>query len=145
MRYLAIDYGKKRIGLALCDPSETIVSPFGVVTGRKNLLPTIAGIIEEHHVKALVIGLPVNMDGSIGPQAEIAKKFAEKISRHLDIPIHLQDERLTTFAAEQQLAPAQLSAKKQKQRIDAVAAAEILQAFLDKKTENSAREDEEGE
>ena len=133
MRYLAIDYGDKRTGLAICDPAETIASPLTVIQGQKELLKKIADIVETENVEAIVLGLPLNMDGSQGFQAKLVSKFAEQLKNHLDIPIHFQDERLSTFTAEEKLAQTEFTRKKKKKRLDAIAAAEILQAFLDSK------------
>ena len=133
MRYLAIDYGSKRTGLAICDPAETIASPLTVIQGQKELLKKIADIVEAENVEAIVLGLPLNMDGSTGPQAELVFKFADQLKAHLDIPILFQDERLSTFTAEEKLSRTEFTRKKKKKRLDAIAAAEILQVFLDNK------------
>jgi len=130
MRYLAIDYGDKRTGLAICDPQETVVSPLLVIEGQKNLIEKIADVIETENAQAIVIGLPLNMDGSAGPRAKLVQQFADKLKNRINVPIFLQDERLTSFAAEQQIAPAGLTRKKKKKRLDAIAAAQILDAFL---------------
>jgi putative Holliday junction resolvase len=137
MRYLAIDYGSRRTGLAICDPTETIVSPLAVVDSRKGLLKKIGEIIEAEHVGAIVIGLPLNMDDTKGPQAQLVLEFTEKLKKELRIPVHLQDERLSSFAAEEKLVIAQYSREKKKERLDAVAAAEILELFLEQKSSNS--------
>lgn len=131
MRYLAIDYGTKRTGLAICDPSETIVSPLAVIRTQKELLQKIKNIIETENVDAVVLGLPLNMDDSHGFQAEIVKKFAEQLKNSLNIPIYLQDERLSSYGAEQKLACAEFTRAQKKERLDAVAAAEILEIFLE--------------
>jgi len=133
MRYLAIDYGDKRTGLAICDSAETIASPLAVIEGQKDLLKRITDIVRSENVEAIVLGLPLNMDNSKGSQAERVTRFAEQLKAHLKIPIHFQDERLTSFAAEGKLAPAEFTRKKNKKRLDAVAAAEILEAFLQQK------------
>jgi len=133
MRYLAIDYGTKRTGLAICDASETIASPLAVLSGQKELLNKIAEIVEAENVDAIVLGLPLNMAGSEGSQTRLVLKFAEKLKGRLSIPVHLQDERLSSFSAEEKLAPAEFTRAKRKKRIDAVAAAEILEAFLGQK------------
>ena len=133
MKYLAIDYGEKRTGLAICDASETIVTPLTVISGQKELPKRIADIVEKEGAEAIILGLPLNMDGSEGPQAKLVLKFAEQLRERLDIPIHLQDERLSSFNAEQKLAPAELTKSKKKKRLDAVAAASILEAFLEQR------------
>ena len=133
MRYLAIDYGDKRTGLAICDHAEIIASPLTVIQGQKELPKKIADIVETENVEAIVLGLPLNMDGSTGPQAELVFKFTDQLKAHLDIPIHFQDERLSSFSAKEKLSQTEFTRKKKKKRLDAIAAAEILQAFLDSK------------
>jgi putative Holliday junction resolvase len=148
MRYLSIDYGTKTTGLAICDPTETIVSPLASLPTAKGLISRILAFIQSENVSVIVLGLPLNMDGSSGGQAEIIRAFADRLKEHISIPIFFQDERLTTFAAEGKLADwsfnqkrgklvrrsdseGGLTRKKKKSRIDALAAAEILQQFLD--------------
>lgn len=133
MRYLAIDYGNKRTGLAICDAKETIVSPLTVIHGQKELLKKIKNKVEDENVEAIVLGLPLNMDDSQGPQAKLVFKFADQLKAHIDIPIHFQDERLSTFGAEEKLAAADFTRGKKKKRLDAVAAAQILESFLEQK------------
>ncbi len=134
MRYLAIDYGTKRTGLAICDSAETIASPLTVIQGQKELLKKIAEVIETENVEAVVLGLPLNMDGSESTQTKLVLKFAGQLKEHLHIPVHLQDERLSSFGAEEKLIPANYTRKKKKKRLDAVAAAEILESFLQQNT-----------
>lgn len=133
MRYLAVDHGTKRTGLAICDPGETIVSPLAVIEGQQGLIEMIARTVATEHVEAIVLGLPLNMDDSAGPQAKLVLKFAEQLENVLDIPVHFQDERLSTFGAEDKLAAAELTKKKKKKHLDAIAAAEILETFLQDK------------
>jgi putative holliday junction resolvase len=133
MRYLAIDYGTKRTGAAICDPSETIVSPLAVIEGQKGLLDRIVQIVETENVGAIVLGLPLNMDDSVGPQAKLVFEFAEQLKSRLSIPVYLQDERLTSFAAEQKLVHLKSAKKKKQKRLDAIAAAAILETFLEHK------------
>ncbi len=131
MRYLAIDYGTKRTGLAICDPTETIISPLAIIKSRKELLHKIIEIVEAESVGAVVLGLPLNMDDSKGSQAQLVLKFAERLRSHLKIPVYLQDERLSTYTAEEKLSLANLARSKIVDRLDAVAAGEILEAFLE--------------
>ncbi len=133
MRYLAIDYGTKRTGLAICDVDETIASPLTVIHGQKGLLEKIAKLVEAEDVGAIVLGLPLNMDDSQGLQAKLVLKFAEKLRKSLSILIHLQDERLSSFSAEEKLSSAGIKKTAKKDRLDAIAAAEILEAFLEQK------------
>lgn len=131
MRYLAIDYGIKRTGLAVCDAQETIASPLKVLQGEKRLVEEIEQIVTSENIEGIVLGLPLNMDGSQGPQARQVLAFAGRLRQQLAIPIHLQDERLSSFGAEEKLQTTGLSRSKRRERLDALAAAEILQAFLD--------------
>jgi len=135
MRYLAIDYGAKHTGLAICDPAETVASPLTVIEGQKDLLKKIKDVVEAENVEAVVVGLPLNMDDSAGSQARLVFQFAEQLEKALNIPVHFQDERLSTFGADEKLAAAELSIRKKKKRLDAIAAAEILEAFLEQKKE----------
>ena len=134
MRYLAIDHGTKRTGLAICDAAETISSPLTVLHGQKGLLKKIADIVEAENAGAVVVGLPLNMAGTESSQTKLVRKFAEQLKDQLSVPVHLQDERLSSFGAEEKLAPADFTRGKRKKRLDAVAAAEILEAFLEQKT-----------
>jgi len=137
MRYLAIDYGLKRLGLAICDAQEMIVSPLCQVTSDpKNLTKTLAhlaSIIQEDQVQAVVMGLPLNMDDSEGPQAKCTRDFSKQLDKVISIPIHFQDERLSSAAADELLADSGLSSKKRKEKRDMLAACDILQEFLDQK------------
>jgi putative Holliday junction resolvase len=133
MRYLAIDHGTKRTGLAICDPDETIVSPLPVKEGQQGLMEMIARTVATEQVGAVVLGLPLNMDDSAGPQAKLVFKFAEQLEKVLDIPVHFQDERLSSFGAQEKLAAAELTKKKKKKHLDAIAAAQILETFLEEK------------
>jgi len=131
MRYLAIDYGMKRTGLAVCDAGERIVSPLGVLAGSKGLLDRILQIIATERIEAVVVGLPLNMDGSEGLQAKRVRAFAGQLRGRVEIRLYFQDERLSSFAAEQKLQETGLSRGKRRERVDALAAAEILEAFLE--------------
>ncbi len=133
MKYLAIDYGTKRIGLAICDRDETIVSPHSIIECDSRAVERITHTARLEQVEALVVGLPLNMDGTEGPQAKIVRQFTEELKGLIDLPIYFQDERLTSFAADHKLTPAELTGKKKKKRLDAVAAATILEAFIENK------------
>ena len=133
MRYLAIDYGRRRTGLAICDRAEMLASPLAVIGGGSGAVEEILDVIKAENVEAVVIGLPLNMDDSQGPQAKIVMGFAERLKKGLDIPVYFQDERLSTFEAEQKLAGTEMSRKKKKKHLDAVAAAHILETFLERK------------
>jgi len=134
MRYLAIDYGLKRVGVALCDANETIVSPLCHVqaeaSGRQKLFEQFRRMVQEHQVEAIVVGLPLNMDNSEGDQAKLTRKFADELALAVNLPVHLQDERLSSAAANEKLALSGLSRKKQRQKRDMLAACDILEEFL---------------
>jgi putative Holliday junction resolvase len=131
MKFLAIDYGSRRTGLAVCDPSQTICSPLAVLDSTRDLIAQITEFIKTENAEAVVIGLPLNMDDSEGPQAKSVRAFAADLAKSIEIQIHFQDERLTSFVADEKLDMTDLSPAQKKQRRDAVAAADILQSFLD--------------
>lgn len=133
MRYLAIDYGVKRTGLAICDAAETIATPVSVITGQGGLIAKIIEVIEDEKIEAVVLGLPLNMDGTDSSQTKKVRGFGEQLAANKEIPLHFQDERLTSFEAEQKLAGLGITRKKKKKHLDAIAAAAILQAYIDKK------------
>lgn len=135
MRYLAIDHGDKRTGLAVCDKSETLVSPLSVITtsGQAELLRQVSEAIRSEHIEAIVVGMPFNMDDTEGPRAKKVRAFAAALSENTDIPVFFQDERLSSFEAEGQILDLELTRKKKKKRLDAIAAAAILRSFLDNK------------
>ena len=132
-RILGLDLGTRTIGLALSDVGHTIATPFDTIR-RTKLKPDIGqlmGIIADQGVGALVLGLPVNMDGSEGPRCQATRQFAADLLKALDHPLAFWDERLSTRAAEAALLEADLSRKRRAEIIDKVAAAVILQAYLD--------------
>jgi len=133
MRYLAIDYGLKQTGFAICDPTETFCSPLSVHAGQKGLLEKIVELVKAESIGGIVMGLPLNMDDSAGPQAKLVTRFAEQLKKLIEVPVYFQDERLSTFAAKEKLAGIELTRGKKKKRLDAIAAAEILSAFLEQK------------
>ncbi len=131
MRYLAIDYGLKRTGLAVCDADETLASPLVVLTGQGGLIEKIRQAAADQAVDAIVFGLPLNMDGTEGDQAKRVRDFAAETIKQIKLPLFFQDERLSTFDAEKKLAALGITRKKKKKHLDAIAAAAILQAFID--------------
>lgn len=135
MRYLAIDHGQKRTGLAVSDASETLVSPHSVIETQSSveLLRRILPVIADEQIEAIVVGLPYNMDGSEGPRAKQVRRFADQLAEKVEIPILFYDERLSSFEAEGLMTEMELTRKKKKKRLDAIAAAAILRAFLDSK------------
>jgi len=130
MRYLAIDYGNRRTGLAICDAAETIATPLAVIDGQKNLMQKIEDVVEAEAISAVVVGLPLSMDDSESPQTKRVLSFVEQLKECLHMPVYLQDERLSSFSAERKVAGAKLTNEKKKKWLDAIAAATILEAFL---------------
>ena len=133
MRVLGIDLGERTLGLALSDPGRILASALRTIrrTSESKDLEELARVIEEHEVTEIVVGHPLNMNGSRGPQAMKAEAFAELLRERFRLPVQLWDERLSTVAAERTLLEADLSRKKRKKVIDHVAAAFFLQGFLD--------------
>ena len=133
-RLLGVDLGTKTIGLALSDVSRTVASPFETLMRVKLTADAekIAAIVAQHEVGGLVIGLPINMDGSDGPMAQRARQFARDMAERLKLPVALWDERLTTAAVERGMIEADFSRKKRARLIDSAAAAYMLQGALDR-------------
>jgi putative holliday junction resolvase len=137
MRTLAIDLGAKRVGLALSDEGGRFATPYEVleVASPRHALEQVLPVIQREGVRRVVVGLPLNMDGTPGPAARAAVAWAAGIS---SVPVVFVDERLSSFDAEQQLndrkrSGEKLTRKRRKEQLDAVAAAGFLQAFLDGK------------
>ena len=136
MRYLGLDLGTKTIGLAISDKTALIATSYKVLHHDNNpesCLGELKSIIESFNIEALVLGLPKNMTNTLGERAEATLKFKEFLESNLNIPIYLEDERLTTKSAESLLLEGNTSRKKRKKVIDKVAATIILQSFLDKR------------
>jgi putative Holliday junction resolvase len=134
-KILGLDLGEVRIGLAISDETGTIASGLGVYT-RKSLdedLEHLKALAEQYGVERIVLGLPVNMDGSLGPKAQEAQEFNRRLEEALQIPVELFDERLTTQEAERVLIEADMSRRKRKRVRDQLAAVVILQGYLDRR------------
>ncbi len=135
MRILAIDPGERRLGLAISDPSGLIASPLGVVerSGWANDLRRLRRIVEEHAVGEVVVGCPLTLRGEVGTQAQEAQRFAARLRAGLRVPVIEVDERFSTAAAERAMRDAGSGATERCSRRDAVAAALILQPYLDRR------------
>lgn len=132
MKIMAVDYGDARTGLAVCDRTETLASPVGVIQ-EKSIAKAAEKIVyasREFEVGMVVIGLPVNMDGSEGARAKKSRKLGGMLEKILDIPVAFWDERNTTKIAETLLSQAGTFGKKRKEELDAVAATVILESYL---------------
>lgn len=133
---MGLDYGDKTIGIAISDQMRWTAQSKGVIR-RKNLtedFQELKDYIEEYNIDEIIVGLPKNMNGTLGKRAEKTNQFVNFLEKRLEIPIKLWDERLTTRQAEGILIEADLSRKKRKNVIDQLAAAIILQSYLDAKS-----------
>ncbi len=136
MRYLGLDLGTKTIGLAVSDKTGLIASSLKVLRHDNNplsCLDELLAIIKDQNIEALVLGLPKNMNNTLGDRALATLEFKKVLETKVNLPIYLEDERLTTKSAEDMLISANTSRKKRKQVIDKIAATIILQSFLDKR------------
>ena len=135
MRYLGLDLGTKSLGLSLSDKTGLIASFYKNIsyTDENKLIEEIKDIVEKEHVEKLVLGLPKNMDNSLGWRSAETIEFKKKLEEKLDKEIILEDERLTTKIAENMLIDFDLSRKKRRKVIDGVSAVIILQSYLDRK------------
>jgi putative holliday junction resolvase len=130
---LGLDVGSKRIGVAGCDGLGLLATGITTIwrSSFQEDVAQLAEIVKERDVELLVIGLPYTMDGNIGSQAKQVQKFARRVSAALELPIEYVDERLTSYAAEQMMIAANISVSQNKATIDRIAAAVILQQWLD--------------
>ncbi len=133
-RLLGLDLGSKTIGIALSDVMRQIATPMETIKRTKFTQDAVRliTIIEEQNVGGLILGFPLNMDGSEGPRCQSTRQFARNISEKIDLPIALWDERLSTVAVTRTLIEADASRKRRKQVVDKMAAGYILQGALDK-------------
>lgn len=133
MRIMGLDVGDRRIGVALSDEQGTLAGSPTVLDrlGDESDFKTIAELVSQHSVQRIVVGLPLSMDGSLGHQAKKVQSFCQKLAYTVDIPVVTWDERLSTVEAERILRESNVRRNKRKKRRDAVAAALILQTYLD--------------
>ena len=135
MRILGIDYGNKRVGVAVSDEMGWTAQPVATLKmeGHREILEKIEQYIEKYNIEEIIVGMPYNMDGSMGRRAEITQAFINFLENNLELPIKLQDERLTSSQAENILLQADVSRSGRKKVIDKLAASIILQSYLDLK------------
>ena len=129
---LGLDVSKKSLGVAGTDAGWTLATPLLTIrrTKLRNDLERLAALLHEREAQSLVIGLPLNMDGSEGPRCQAIRQFARDVDETLALPILLWDERLTTFAAEERAAELGLRGRRRAEMLDALAAAALLQDCL---------------
>ncbi len=135
MRILALDVGEKNIGLAISDELGLIAQGLPTLRHRTKDedISAIADILKVHHITEVVVGMPINLDGSLGKKAQEVAVFFEDLKKRITLPIKVWDERFTSVQAEKVLLEAGLSRKKRKRKIDQLAARLILQNYLDAK------------
>jgi putative Holliday junction resolvase len=131
-RLLAIDLGAKRVGIAVSDELRITVNPLERIERRswKDFLKRVVAIIESYDARALIIGLPLNLDGTKGQAADEAARIAENFRKSLSVPVFLQDERLTSIAAESEMRTQGFDPEELRRRVDSESAAIILRDFL---------------
>jgi putative Holliday junction resolvase len=142
MRFMGLDFGDKRIGIAVSDEQGLIAMPKDTLhreAARKDI-DRLAELANEEGVGEILVGMPISMDGSHGPQARKVMKFVQMLSERVEIPVVPWDERLTTVAAERILIEADVSRSRRRRVIDKVAAAYMLQSYLDYRNEKQAAE-----
>lgn len=133
MKIMAVDYGDARTGLAVCDRTEFLASPIGTIEERNAqlLAMKVAHMAEQYEVGEIIVGLPLNMNGSKGPRAEKCEAFADMLSQLTEVPVNMWDERSTTVSAHNILNETNVRGKKRKAVVDTVAATVILEAYLE--------------
>jgi putative Holliday junction resolvase len=136
MRYLGLDLGSKTLGISISDITCTIASPLKTIRFESEeyelLLPQIREIVIEYEIEKIILGLPKNMNNTIGERALTALDFQKKLEQYLNMEVIMQDERRSTIEATNYMLAADISRKKRKQKVDSLAANIILQTYLDK-------------
>lgn len=133
-RLLGLDVGEKTIGLALSDLMRTIATPLLTISRSQFTkdMAAIATVVQEQNVAGLVIGYPINMDGSNGPRTQSVRTFTSNLLKHMDMPVFLWDERLSTVAVQRTMLDADLSRQRRAELVDKLAASYLLQGCLDR-------------
>ncbi len=134
MIMMSVDYGDVRTGVAFCDKSEVLASPYGVIheSYQPKLVQKLAEIAAEKGAQKIIVGLPVNMDGSYGFRCDACRELGKMLQETSSIKVDYQDERLTTVIAHDFLSANNVKGKKRKEKVDAVSAVLILQSYIDK-------------
>ena len=132
MKIMAVDFGDARTGLACCDRTEYLASPIGVIHDKDfgSVVQKVAASASEYGAEMVIVGHPINMDGSEGPRAQLCADFADQLARLVNVPVRLWDERGTTVSATGYLIATNTRGKKRKEVIDEVAATIILESYM---------------
>ena len=135
MRALGLDVGHKRIGVALSDPEGILASPLTIIDAMdtEQAINNISGLCNQYQVERIVVGMPRSMDGTLGKQAEVVQQFVDRVTDTIKITIDIWDERLSSIEADRAMIAAGTKKDKRKKLRDAIAAAIILQGYLDRK------------
>ena len=144
MRVLGVDLGSVRVGVALSDATGTLASPLVVLPRTADLHDRLRDLVVEHEVGAVVVGLPRSLDGRERQAARTVRDEVRRLASRLPVPVHLQDERLSTVAAHAGLAAAGRTARQRRGTVDASAAAVLLQSWLDSPAGRRPEEDRRG-
>jgi putative Holliday junction resolvase len=141
-RILALDYGTRRIGVAVSDPTRTIASPLTTLTRREGKRPPwaqLAAILEEREVEEVIVGLPLDLAGNEGEWSDEVRRFGAEVERRFNLPVRWMDERLSSVRGEEAVRSIGLRKKERerKERVDAAAAAIILQDYLERNPNTS--------
>ena len=133
IRLIGLDLGSKKIGVSICDENQSVATPFKTInkTNINNLVKELKEIIDENKIKGIIIGNPINMDGSLGRSAQSVNDVASNISKSIDLPVILWDERLSTVGAFKLSGQLDINVSKRVKTIDQNAAAFILQGAID--------------
>lgn len=136
MRYLGLDLGSKTLGVAVSDKTGLIASTYTTIRHNEEydkLIDVVKDLVLELEIDAIVLGFPKNMNNTIGPKGELSLAFKENLEKALEVPVYLQDERLSTKSATDILIASDVSRKNRKKVVDSMAASIILQTYLDRR------------
>lgn len=136
-RTMGIDYGRRRVGVALSDGLGAVAHPLEVIEAGPGLMRRLAGLVREHEVARVVVGLPTSLDGAEHASAEAARVFAGEAAAALEVEVVMYDERFTTKIAEQALAAGGVPRSERRARVDKAAAAVMLQGYLDRRSRSA--------
>jgi len=140
MKYIGLDLGTRTLGISISDKDGIIATSYTVIRHNEEyekLVEEVKKIVIEHNIDKIVLGLPKNMNGTIGEKGELSYKFKDMLEKNINVEVYLQDERLTSVEANKMLINNDTSRKKRKKVVDSVAATIILQSFLDKKSKEN--------
>ncbi len=137
MKYLGLDLGTKTLGVSISDTTKTIATAYGTINfpeeNYEKAIDELSSIVQKEPIEKIILGFPKNMNGTIGPRALVTLDFQKMLEKAFNIPVEMQDERLSTKEADGYMIKADMTRKKRKRKIDGLAANIILQTYLDKR------------